>query len=178
VAERDEGVLLLSQQDLEIYEPRNLSEREELYPVLETSFEGWYLSHSKRTLREIEKVFAARIGEVSVGVVMLKTIDPTIGYVYYIAVAAEYRGRKIGSALLEYSLDYFSNLGMNTVFASLTVEHGGESKILFESHGFVETNFGQVSKRYGRLHAINMYRKMLVVTGELVVYKELNKRLD
>ena len=178
MAEREEGVLLLSQQDLEIYEPRNLAEREELYPVLETSFEGWYLSHSKRTLREIEKVFAARIGGTNVGVVMLKKIDPKIGYVYYIAVSSVYRGRKFGSALLEYSLDYFSRQGMDTVFASLTVEHGGESKILFESHGFVETDFGQVSKRYGRFHAINMYRKMLVVTGELVVYKELTQHLN
>lgn len=168
----------MSQQDIEIYEPRDLSERELLYPILESSFDGWYLSHSKRTLREIEKVFAARLGEVNVGVVMLKNIEPKIGYVYYIAVSAEYRGRKIGSSLLEHSLSYFSDLGADVVFASLTVEHGGESKILFESHGFIETNFGQVSKRYGKLHAINMYRKMLVVSGELVVYKDLTKRLD
>jgi len=168
----------LSQQNLEIYEPRNLSERELLYPVLESGFEGWYLSHSKRTLREIEKVFAARLGDTNVGVVMLKNIDPKIGYVYYIAVSSEYRRQKIGSRLLEYSLNYFSERGADTVFASLTVEHGGESKVLFESHGFVETNFGQVSKRYGKLHAINLYRKMLVVSGELVVYKELTKRLD
>jgi ribosomal protein S18 acetylase RimI-like enzyme len=168
----------LSQQDLEIYEPRNLSEREQLYPVLESGFEGWYLSHSKRTLREIEKVFAARLEGADVGVVMLKNIDPKIGYVYYIAVLEEYRGRKIGSALLEHSLKYFSDLGAETVFASLTVEHGGGSKALFEGHGFMETNFGQVSKRYGKLHAVNMYRKMLVVSGELVVYKELTARLD
>jgi len=168
----------LSLQDLEIYEPKNLGEREQLYPILESGFDGWYLSHSKRTLREIEKVFAARLGGVNVGVVMLKRIDPKIGYVYYIAVSSEYRGRKIGSALLEYSLKYFSDLGADVVFASLTVEHGGESKVLFESHGFVETNFSQVSKQYGRLHALNMYRKMLVVSGELVVYKDLTKRLD
>lgn len=177
MAKRDEGVLFLSQENLEIYEPRNLAERELLYPVLESGFEGWYLSHSKRTLREIEKVFAARIGNVKVGVVMLKNIDPKIGYVYYIAVSSEYRNRKIGSALLQHSLDYFSDLGAETVFASLTVEHGGGSKGLFESFGFVETTFGQVSKRYGRLHAINMYRKMLVVSGELVVYKELTGQL-
>ncbi len=168
----------MSQQNLEIYEPRNLSEREQLYPILESGFEGWYLSHSKRTLREIEKVFAARLDGINVGVVMLKNIDPKIGYVYYIAVSSEYRGRKIGSALLEHSLNYFSNLDADKVFASLTVEHGGESKALFEAHGFIETNFGQVSKRYGRLHAINMYRKMLVVSGELVVYKELTRKLD
>jgi ribosomal protein S18 acetylase RimI-like enzyme len=168
----------VSQQNLEIYEPRNLAEREKLYPILETSFDGWYLAHSRRTLRDIEKVFAARLDGVDAGVVMLKNIDPKIGYVYYIAVGAQYRGRKIGSSLLEHSLNYFSNLGADTVFASLTVEHGVESKVLFEAHGFVETNFGAVSKRYGRLHAINMYRKMLVVSGELVVYKELTKKLD
>jgi ribosomal protein S18 acetylase RimI-like enzyme len=136
------------------------------------------LSHSKRTLREIEKVFAARLDGTNVGVVMLKKIDPKIGYVYYIAVSSEYRGRKIGSVLLEHSLNYFSDLGAETVFASLTVEHGGESKALFEAHGFVETNFGQVSRRYGKLHSINLYRKMLVVSGELVVYKDLTKKLD
>jgi len=81
----------LSQQNLEIYEPRNLTEREQLYPILESGFEGWYLSHSKRTLREIEKVFAARLNRIDVGVVMLKNIDPKIGYVYYIAVSSEYR---------------------------------------------------------------------------------------
>jgi ribosomal protein S18 acetylase RimI-like enzyme len=168
----------MSMQGLEIYEPRNLSERESLYPILESGFEGWYLSHSKRTLREIEKVFAARVDGVNAGVVMLKNIEPKIGYVYYIAVSTTYRNRKIGSALLEHSLGYFSNLGAAVVFASLTVEHGGGSKALFESHGFVETNFGQVSKRYGKLHALNMYRKMLVVSGELVVYKELNVKLE
>jgi len=108
---------------------------------------------------------------------MLKQIDQKIGYIYYIAVSADYRGRKIGSRMLEYSLTYFSDLGVDVVFASLTVEHGGESKILFETHGFIETSFGQVSKKYGKLHAINMYRKMLVVSGELVVYKDLTKRL-
>jgi ribosomal protein S18 acetylase RimI-like enzyme len=168
----------LSQQDLEIYEPKNLDERELLYPVLESSFEGWYLSHSKRTLRDIEKVFAAKLNGVNVGVVMLKNVDPKIGYVYYIAVLAKYRGQKIGSALLEHSLQYFSQLGCDVVFASLTLEHGNESKWLFESRGFVETNFGKVSKRYGRLHAINLYRKMLVVSGEVVVYRNLNERLD
>jgi len=164
-------------QSIEIYEAVDLADRESLYPILETSFDGWYLSHSKRTLRDIEKVFAARLDGKNVGLIMLKLVDPKIGYVYYIAVSSEFRGRKIGSQLLEYSLTFFSNLGVEVVFASLTVEHGGESKALFESNGFVETNFGQVSKRYGKLHAINMYRKMLVVSGELVVYKDLTKRL-
>jgi ribosomal protein S18 acetylase RimI-like enzyme len=156
---------------------QDLSKRESLYPILESSFDGWYLSHSKRTLRDIEKVFAAKLGAKNVGLVMLKLIDHKIGYVYYIAVDSQFRGKKIGSRLLDYSLSYFSNLGVDVVFASLTVEHGGESKLLFESHGFIETNFSQISKKYGKLHAVNMYRKMLVVSGELVVFKDLTKHL-
>jgi len=163
--------------DIQIIEASSAEEREILSPILDDSFEGWYLSHARRTLRDIEKVFAAKSGEKFVGLVMLKLVDRKIGYVYYIAVSREYRGHKIAGRLLEHSISYFSDQGCEKVFASLTVEHGGESRSLFLSHGFVETNFGQVSKRYGKLHAINLYRKMLVVSGELVVYKNLAKTL-
>ena len=109
---------------------------------------------------------------------MLKFVDPGIGYVYYIAVDSQYRKRGIGKKLLDYSLSYFSGLSANVVFASLTSEHGGESKALFLSRGFQETTFGQVAKKYGRLRAVNLYRKMLVVSGETVVYKKLGTTLD
>jgi ribosomal protein S18 acetylase RimI-like enzyme len=162
---------------IEIMEANSLAERESLFPILEESFEGWYLSHSKRTLRDIDKVFFARVSGKSVGVVMLKKIEDKMGYVYYIAVLPEFRQRKIGRALLDYSVSLFSREGCHVVFASLTVEHGGESKALFLSSGFVETSFHELSKKYGRFRTINLYRKMLVVSGELVVYKQLNEKL-
>jgi ribosomal protein S18 acetylase RimI-like enzyme len=118
-------------------------------------------------------VFGASLGGKNVGVVMLKFLDPKIGYVYYIAVDAKYRGMKIGSRLLDFSLSYFSNLATDLVFASLTTEHGDESKYLFLSKGFKITNFSEVAKRFGRLRAVNLYRKMLVVSGETVAYKDL-----
>ena len=170
--------LINGDDDFEIVEVNDLDERELLYPILEESFEGWYLSHSKHTLRNIDQVFAARVGGKNVGLVMLKLVEPKIGYVYYIAVSKEFRGRKIGGKLLDRSLEYFSDLGCEVVFASLTVEHGDESRELFRSRKFVETNFGAVTKRYGRFRAINLYRKMLVVSGELVVYKNLNAKID
>ncbi len=163
--------------DLQIFEAKNLEEREPFYPVLESSFEGWYLAHAKRTLRDIDKVYGASIGGNKVGVVMLKFVDPKIGYVYYIAVEAKYRGMKVGSRLLDFSLSYFSDLATDTVFASLTSEHGDESKYLFLSKGFKVTNFSEVAKRFGRLRAVNLYRKMLVVSGETVVYKDLTTHL-
>ena len=163
--------------DVQISEAKSLEQREQFYPVLETSFDGWYLSHSKRTLRDIDKVFGASLGGKNVGVVMLKFVDPKIGYVYYIAVHSQYRGMGIGKKLLDFSLSYFSDLTSDIVFASLTTEHGGESKDLFLSDGFQETTFGEVAKKYGRLRAVNLYRKMLVVSGETVVFKKLGNTL-
>lgn len=148
-----------------------------LDPILETSFEGWYLRHAKRTLREIETVYAAKSEDTFVGLSMIKKLDSKTGYVYYMAVLPEYRRRKIGGKLLDRSLAHFFDNGTNVVFASLMQEHD-ESTFLFKSRGFIETSFGDVAKRYGKLHAINMYRKMVVVTGEVVVFKELSKKIE
>ena len=151
------------------------SERERLDPIIDASFEGWYQRHAKRTLREIEIVLEASAAEKRVGLAMLKKLDSEKGYVYYIAVLPEYRGKKIGSRLLDKSLDYLSEHGSTIVFASLIQEHE-EASYLFTSRGFVKTNYGELAKRFGKLHAINLYRKMLVVSGEVVVYKELVKK--
>jgi ribosomal protein S18 acetylase RimI-like enzyme len=151
------------------------NKRESLDPIIDASFDGWYQRHAKRTLREIETVVAARFGDKEVGVAMLKNLDSEKGYIYYIAVLPEYRGKKIGSRLLDYSLGYFLEHGATIVYASLMQEHD-EANILFSSRGFAKTNFGDLSKKYGKIRAINLYRKMLVVSGEVVVFKELHPR--
>ncbi len=140
--------------------------------MLTESFTGWYLWHSKRTLKGVEVVRAAIVGDRPVGVVMLKTLENKIGYVYYIAVAKEYRRRKVASRLLDNSLDYFSSLGMKEVYASVE-EDNPESARLFGSKGFAATGYGEVSRKYGRLHALAMYRKMLVVPGEMLLFREI-----
>lgn len=152
-------------------------DREALDSILDTSFEGWYLRHAKRTLREIETVFSASYGTLNVGLSMIKKLDSKTGYIYYMAVLPEYRGKKIGGRLLDHSLSHFFEHGVDVVFASLMQEHD-EANLLFKSRGFDQTNFGDVAKRYGKLHAINMYRKMVVVSGEVVVFKDLSGQLD
>jgi len=152
------------------------ADRENLDPIIDSSFEGWYQRHAKRTLREIETVFAAKSDDSEAGFAMVKKLDSKTGYIYYIAVLPEYRGRKIGGRLLDHSLSHFFDNGVNVVFASLIQEHDEPNK-LFKSRGFRETHFGDVAKKFGNLHAINMYRKMLVVSGEVVVFKELSQKL-
>ncbi|HZW55098.1 MAG TPA: GNAT family N-acetyltransferase [Nitrososphaerales archaeon] len=153
-------------------------QREIVFPILEGSFEGWYLWHSKRTLREVETVRVALIdSNTTVGVAMLKMLDAKNGYVYYIAVSPEYRRKGIAGRLLDDSLKLFAERGAQTVLAGIS-EDNAESKGLFTSRGFREKSFAELSKKYGRIHALNLYRKMVIVSGEVVYAKELSGSLD
>ena len=145
-------------------------ERAGLEWILEESFEGWYLMHSRRTLRDIELVRAAVSSGKPVGLVMLKTLEGNVGYVYYIAVAKTSRKKGIGKLLLDDALRIFSASGVKEIFAS--VEKDNEpSEALFAAEGFTRTSFGEVSKRHGSLHTVNMYRAMTVVPGEVLLRK-------
>ena len=104
---------------------------------------------------------------------MLKSLEGGVGYVYYIAVARAHRRTGVARALLRDSLARFSTAGVKEVFASTETDNL-PSERLFESEGFSRTNYAEVSKRYGRLHAIEMYRRMLVVPGEVLLHKVLS----
>jgi len=140
--------------------------------ILEESFEGWYLWHSKKTLRDVEVVRAAISSGKPAGLVMLKTLEGTVGYVYYIAVARASRKKGVGKLLLENALQLFKASNLNEVFASVEKENE-PSEALFASEGFAKTSFGEVSKRHGSLRAANMYRAMTVVPGEILLRKAI-----
>ena len=149
-----------------------VAERPKLDGILEESFEGWYLRHSRRTLMEVELVRAANSSGAPVGLVMLKTLEADVGYVYYIAVARSHRGKGVGGLLLEDALRYFQNAGMKEVYASVETDNEA-SEALFRSKGFVKTGFGDVSRKYGGFRAIALYRKMVVVPGEILLIRDL-----
>src|SRR3989442_3970258 len=140
--------------------------------ILDESFEGWYLMHSKRTLRNIELVRAATSSDKPVGLVMLKTLEGSVGYVYYIAVARAHRKKGIAKLLLEDALRRFKTSRMKEVFASVE-KNNKPSEALFASEGFTSTSFSEVSKRHGNLHTLNMYREMLVVPAEVLLRKAM-----
>lgn len=149
-----------------------IEDRASLQHLLAESFEGWYLSHSEKTLMKIEVVREAIVEEHPVGLVMLKILYDSIGYIYYVAVARDYRRRKIATRLLEHSLEYFSGRGAREAYASIE-EENAESEGLFRSRGFVRTSYREVSGKYGYLRALNLYRKMLVVPGETLLCRPL-----
>ena len=147
-------------------------QRSNLRWILDESFEGWYLRHSTRTLREIETVRAAIASGKPVGLTMLKSIERKVGYVFYIAVAKANRKQGIGKLLVEDALELFKSAGLAEVFASVE-EDNEPSERLFASEGFARTSISEVSKNYGHLHALNMYRTMWVVPGEVLLRKTL-----
>jgi L-amino acid N-acyltransferase YncA len=147
--------------------------REALDRVLEESFEGWYLRHSRRTLREIEMVRVAKIQGEAVGLAMLKTLSERIGYVYYIAVVRSRRRKGVGGRLLQDALVYFASRGVGEVYASIE-DDNPESLALFGREGFKKTNYGEVSRRYGAMRALDLYRRMVVVPGESLFHRELS----
>ena len=148
------------------------AERSNLRWILDESFDGWYLRHSNRTLREIEIVRAAIASGKPVGLTMLKSIEGKVGYVFYIAVARANRKQGIGRLLVEDALELFRTRGLTQVFASVE-EDNEPSERLFASEGFARTSFGEVSKNHGHLHALNMYRTMWVVPGEILLRKTI-----
>jgi len=162
---------MTAEEGIEIVEvPRN--ERTNLEPILQESFEGLYLWHSKRTLQDVDIVRAAILSGAPVGLIMLKTLEQGVGYVFYVAVAKAHRGMGVAGLLLRDALNRFRAAGVAEAFASVE-EDNTPSEKLFREEGFVRTSLGEVSKRHGPVHALNMYRIMVVVPGEILLHRTL-----
>jgi ribosomal protein S18 acetylase RimI-like enzyme len=154
-----------------------VTERDELVPILEESFEGWYLRHSKRTLADIGLVRQALVNDEKAGLVMLKDLGIKLGYVYYIAVAKKFRGKGIAGKLLDNSLAFFFDRGMQEVYASVE-EDNVDSERLFYSRNFQKTSRSELARKYGTINSFVLLRKMLVVPGEKILVKELSAKPD
>jgi ribosomal protein S18 acetylase RimI-like enzyme len=144
------------------------AERATLDGVLENSFTGIYLRHARKTINEVATVRGAYLGGEPVGLSMLKVLQEGAGYVYYIAVSSAHQGKGIGTTLLRDAVAYLTSEGIKEVYASVG-EHNVESNALFLGNGFRRTNYGEVSRKYGMLKAISMYRSMFVVPGEILL---------
>jgi len=144
------------------------ADRGSLDGVLEKSFTGIYLRHARKTITEVPTVRGAYLGDEAVGLSMLKVLQEDAGYVYYIAVSSAHQGKGIGTKLLRDAITYLTSSGIREVYASVG-EHNVESNRLFLGNGFRRTNYGEVSRKYGMLKAVSMYRSMFVVPGEILL---------
>ncbi len=147
-------------------------QRREYEWILEEGFSGLYLWHAKRTLGSADTVLLAQVAGEAAGLVLLKRIEPHIGYVYYIVVVKRYRGMGVGGALLDHSVRMFASEGRREVYASIE-DHNVESIRLFRSRGFRPSGFEDLKRKYGSLRAARIYADMLVVHGETLYVLEL-----
>jgi ribosomal protein S18 acetylase RimI-like enzyme len=120
----------------------------------------------------VETVREAVMSGEPVGLIMLKTIEPGVGYVFYVAVSRARRGMGVARLLLRDALTRFKANGMVEVFASVEGDNLPSEK-LFAAEGFVRTNLVEVSREHGALRALNMYRMMVVVPGESLLHRSL-----
>lgn len=148
--------------------------RAQLDRILEESFEGWYLRHSRKTLADVETVRAARVSGEPVGLIMLKTLGAGAGYIFYVAVAKAHRGAGVAALLVRDAMGSFRAAGLADAFASVEQDNL-PSERLFVAEGFTRTSLAEVSKKYGLLRALNMYRMMVVVPGEVLLHRTLEK---
>jgi ribosomal protein S18 acetylase RimI-like enzyme len=148
-------------------------ERTALEQILQESFRGWYLRHSKGILREVEVVRAAMSSGAPVGLIMLKMLGSGVAYVYYVAVARVHRRTGVARLLLEDALRRLGATGAVEVFASVEDDNAPSGR-LFAAEGFTRTSFTEVSRRHGTLRALNMYRMMVVVPGEVLMCKAMD----
>jgi ribosomal protein S18 acetylase RimI-like enzyme len=123
-------------------------------------------------LAEVETVRAARVSGVPVGLIMLKTLEQSAGYVFYVAVAKAHRGTGVAALLVRDALTRFRAAGLTDAFASVEQDNL-PSERLFAAEGFTHTTLGEVSKKYGLFRALNMYRMMVVVPGEILLHRPL-----
>lgn len=142
--------------------------RESAVEVLIGSFTGIYRWHAKRTLRRIETVRAAIRDRQIIGVSMLETLSPDVGYVYYIAVAPHARGSGVGGLLLDDALARFRAGGSAVVYAAVVIGNSASMR-LFRSRGFRTVDRKEPDLREGGLGARGLRGRMMLVSGEALL---------
>lgn len=143
-------------------------EREAAVPLIRACFTGYYRWHAKRTLRDISRVRAREEGGTIVALSMLERLAPEVGYVFYLAIAPDRRGRGMGRLLLDDALEIFRREGAEVVYGAVE-EENEPSLRLFRSRGFRPVARKELGFRQGGLGAWGLRSRMRLVPGELLL---------
>jgi ribosomal protein S18 acetylase RimI-like enzyme len=110
---------------------------EALRRIARTSFDRVYAFFAIRGVRDAWPFMIAESEGMPIGFLIGRWFDgtPPIGYVYFVAVGAQFRRRGVARTLVTESLDRFARRGATRVFAAVT-EANEASLGLFGSLGF------------------------------------------
>jgi ribosomal protein S18 acetylase RimI-like enzyme len=148
-------------------EPRDTDAMEEISRL---SFDGLYGYFAFRSLNSSDHILISKDGQKVVGFAVLKSVHVRkhmLGNIQWLAVHPELRRRGVASGLIEASMGYFKDHGMNNVYVS--VRKGNSAALCsFERKGFRRLDFHELLRLYG-LRVLEVYSKMRIVPGEIVL---------
>jgi ribosomal protein S18 acetylase RimI-like enzyme len=149
-------------------EPRDTDAMEE---ICRLSFDGLYGYFAIRSLHSSDHILVSKDGQKVVGFAVLKSVHigkrARLGNILWLAVHPELRRKGVASGLIEASMGYFKDHGMNTVYVS--VRKGNSAALCsFERKGFRRLDFHELFGLKGR-RVLEVYSKMHIVPGEIVL---------
>lgn len=142
--------------------------------LLDEGFSGIYRMHARYTLKRADIALVATAGGREKGLVLIDRLTPKIGYVYYIAVARDFRHMGLGGRLLDSALRLMREEGIEEVYAVREEDNIG-AQALFNSRKFEEVNLHDFTRRFGYLRSLRLRRQMTMVRGETLMRKELGR---
>ena len=143
--------------------------RTDLVSLVDQSFDGIYRWHARKTLREVRWVRRAAREERAIGLIMLTTLTPDLGYVYYVAVLPAERGAGIGALLLDDAMAALRAVGAREVLACIRSENLPSIR-LFRAKGFERIRFRDLVRDRGFWDAARLWAGMVVAPGEGVFH--------
>lgn len=148
-------------------EPRDKDAMEEISRL---SFDGLYSYFAVRSLHSSDHILVSMDGQKVVGFAVLKPVHigkRMLGNILWLAVHPELRRKGVASGLIEASMGYFKDHGMNSVYVSVRKSNSA-ALCSFERKGFRRLDFHELLRLYG-LRVLKVYSKMHIVPGEIVL---------
>ena len=144
---------------------------EALRRIARASFDRLYAFFAVRGVRGAWPLLIAEQDGVPAGFLVGRWFEgtPPIGYVYFLAVDANFRRHGIARALVVESLDRFSRRGTTRVFAAVPEENDA-SLGLFRSLGF-ETAPPHALRRWYRWRALSIGLQMVLAPHEALMVR-------
>ncbi len=151
-----------------------LYDKEAMKEICRVSFRSLYRYFAIRSLNSIDQVLVSGIKGIVVGFAKLRIVhiyNDTLGNILWLAVHPKFRQKGIASALIDASIDYFKNHGINTIHVSVR-KSNLPALNLFQRKGFKKVGFRELIKLY-RYQIIKFYLKMYIAPKEIVLVKSI-----
>jgi len=148
-----------------------VADRDAIVRIARASFDRVYAFFAVRGTRHAWPFLVAEDGSLIVGFLegILFRGAPPIGYVYFVAVDPQARGKGSGRALVEESVRLFRSRGADRVFAAVPRDND-PSMHLFASLGF-ERVARRVLWRWYRWRGLSVQMRMLLAPHEVLLVR-------